>query len=469
MTSDITDDFIRSVNNYAEHMIVKNSPALSRSRFNRDNWHNFTEYEWLKFLAVIINMGIDKRPSIRDYFSTADNLYTGFYHKMFQRERFETIYSSMLHVGEPGAEDKNKIEPFVNSLTERFQFAFTPNQSVSIDEMIIGWKGRWRYKMFNAAKPYKYHIKSFGLVDSGTGYVLNLLTYYGANTSYDPEADPNGGMAIKIFDTLLKHLGKGYHIYADRWYTTRALIDHLLDQGQYYTGTVQNNRVGFPKALKTIVLKHMQSKYWMLQDKILCLTWKDKKAKKPVILASTSATAEDVTVQRGKVKPGAIHAYNYSMNGCDRADQMIGYYGIHTRRTKKWWKKIFYWSLEITTVNAYILWCLTRPPTMKKHEMTLKSFKQRVIDELCCKASAIRPDPTRTIFTKPGRPRLSNPIERLEGAKHCIAYTEQDRRCKVCSTPKQVKRCNFICKGCEGHPHLHPKHCFEIWHTKVNF
>ncbi|KAK0067076.1 piggyBac transposable element-derived protein 4 [Biomphalaria pfeifferi] len=106
---------------------------------------------------------------------------------------------------------------------------------------------------------------------------------------------------------------------------------------------------------------------------------------------------------------------------------------------------------------------------MKKHEMTLKSFKQRVIDELCCKASAIMPDPTRTIFTKPGRPRLSNSIERLEGAKHCIAYTEQDRRCKVCSTPKQVKRCNFICKGCEGHPHLHPKHCFEIWHTKVHF
>ncbi|KAK6964301.1 PiggyBac transposable element-derived protein 4 [Biomphalaria glabrata] len=105
------------------------------------------------------------------------------------------------------------------------EFAFTPYQSVSIDEMIIGWKRRCgRYKMFNAAKPYKNHIKSFGLVD------------YGANTPYNPEADPNGGMAIKIFDTLLNHLGKGYYVYADKGFefTIFYIKDNTI-QGQYKT------------------------------------------------------------------------------------------------------------------------------------------------------------------------------------------------------------------------------------------
>ncbi|XP_059165630.1 piggyBac transposable element-derived protein 4-like [Physella acuta] len=233
-------------------------------------------------------------------------------------------------------------------------------------------------------------------------------------------------MAIKIFDTLLSQLGKGYHIFADRWYTTRALIDHLMDKKMYYTGTVQINRVGFPKALKLIKLQHMESRYWMHEDKILCVTWKDKKAKKPVIMASTKAIVDNAITKNDTVKPAVIHDYNFNMNGCDRADQMIGYYGVHNRKTRKWWKKIFYWILEVTTVNAFILHRLTRPPSadIKRHDKTLKSFKFRLVDELCRNASLLMPDPTTRIFAKPGRPRLGNPLERLEGAKHCVVYTD---------------------------------------------
>lgn len=112
----------------------------------------------------------------------------------------------------------------------------------------MGWKGRWKYKQFNASKPHKYHVKSFGLVDSSTGYVLIILTYYGTDTSYDPtlEVASNGSNAIKIFHTLLQPVGTGYHIFTDRRYTTRQLVDYLLEKGYNYTGTVQMNRIIFP-------------------------------------------------------------------------------------------------------------------------------------------------------------------------------------------------------------------------------
>ncbi|KAI0225562.1 hypothetical protein LSAT2_023699, partial [Lamellibrachia satsuma] len=61
-----------------------------------------------------------------------------------------------------GAEPKEKIEPFMNELIKEFQAAFYPFENVAIDKMVIGWKGRWKYKQFNAAKPKKYHIKTFG-------------------------------------------------------------------------------------------------------------------------------------------------------------------------------------------------------------------------------------------------------------------------------------------------------------------
>jgi hypothetical protein len=143
------------------------------------------------------------------------------------------------------AEKKAKIERFMDSLVDNFSKAFTPYQQVSIDEMIVGFKGRWAYKQYNQSKPHKYHIKSFGLVDSTTGYVMRILTYYGADTSYHSSSDREGGVAIKIFGTLLNDIGRGYHIYADRWYTTKALLVFLHKEKYYYKGTVASNRIGF--------------------------------------------------------------------------------------------------------------------------------------------------------------------------------------------------------------------------------
>ncbi|GFR98905.1 PiggyBac transposable element-derived protein 4 [Elysia marginata] len=111
---------------------------------------------------------------------------TPFYGQMFARERFETLYSTRLHVGAPDAEGKNKTEPF-NMLITQFNVALhrtNMSQWMRI-EMVLGFKGRFAPKQYYAAKPKK-HIKSFGLVDSSTGYVCNILTYFGANTSYDP-------------------------------------------------------------------------------------------------------------------------------------------------------------------------------------------------------------------------------------------------------------------------------------------
>ena len=77
---------------------------------------------------------------------------------------------------------------------------------------------------------HKYHIKTFGLCDSATGYVFDLLLYYGANTSYIPEADQNSQQAVKVFQTLLAHLGRGHEVFADRYYTSHAVLKYLLSK-----------------------------------------------------------------------------------------------------------------------------------------------------------------------------------------------------------------------------------------------
>ena len=82
-------------------------------------------------------------------------------------------------------------------------------KDLSLDEMVVGFKGRFRYKQYNATKPSKYHIKTFGLCDSETGYVCNMFTYYGSETPYHPDSDPDGSMGEKIWlrDTISSLLG----------------------------------------------------------------------------------------------------------------------------------------------------------------------------------------------------------------------------------------------------------------------
>ena len=154
------------------------------------------------------------------------------------------------------------------------------------------------------------------------------------------------------------------------WYTTKALLDYSLRNRFYITATVRADRKGFPPALKGLKLKHMEQWYWLTADKSTMVSaFLEKKAKKHVIMAWTDSCNDSITV-KGKTggtreKPSMVCDYNNFMNGCDRTDQAIGYYGLHSRRSRKWWKRFFFWALEITINNAYILFKMTldRPLT----------------------------------------------------------------------------------------------------------
>lgn len=326
--------------------------------------------------------------------------------------------------------------------------------------MVVKWKGRSKYKMYNPNKPEKYHLKTFGLCDSVTGYTYNLLIYFGKDTSYNVDMDT--GQSEKVFEYLLRPLGSGHHIYADRYYTTYNLVNYLSARNTYYTGTLMSNRKGFPKEIMNLNIKHMESEYHRSDNGILLCAWKDKKARKPVIAVSTFAIKNETEVQnkRGKsiVKPEIINDYNNSMNGCDRMDQMLSYYNIFNRRTVKWWKRLFIWCIEVTQINAFILYCLTRDEGTKA--TSLKQFKTMLMKDMLIQAEKFIPDNHKHhVVHKPGAKLM-----RVPGPSHVVKWVENDRNCVVCSTPQKRKRTNFMCTSCNAY--LHPKSCFESFHEK---
>ena len=99
---EVEETLVRMVNEYGAMRKQQNLPAKRRSLIAR--WEDTNKSEMRKFVAVVIQMGIDKRPSIKKYWSGSAQYSTPWFRSMFARERFELLYHSMLHASELNAE-----------------------------------------------------------------------------------------------------------------------------------------------------------------------------------------------------------------------------------------------------------------------------------------------------------------------------------------------------------------------------
>ncbi|KAI8771552.1 piggyBac transposable element-derived protein 4-like [Biomphalaria glabrata] len=456
---------VDSINDYAKIVIQKHNPPTVRSTFN--NWTDTNVAEMYKFLAVFISIGLQNKKSVRDFWSNKDIYYQPWFNTMFTRARFELLFFSMMHVGEAVSVGKDKVEPFVKMMCSNFQKAFYPFEEVAIDEMVIGFKGRFGPLQYNPSKPEKHDIKNYGLCDSSTGYVINLITYYGSDTSYSDSSNSITSHAVKIFDTLLQPLQSGHHIFADRYYTSTDLLEYLTQKRFYYTGTVNLARKNFPAELKKQKLRHRETQFYKSVGSIdaLCVAWQDKKAKKPCIMVSTKSTNRIINVQQKRSvveKPEMVHDYNMMMNGCDRADQMLSYYSVHSRKSMKWWKKVFFWILEIAQINALIIYNATQVTCdQPSKKLSLKKFKETLIDGLVDAATALGDVPRQV------KVKTVKADSKIAPGPHLVHYEENDRPCVYCKSQSQRKRTRFFCSGCPSQPRLCVKHCFRLYHEDL--
>src|SRR5204862_240501 len=58
---------------------------------------------------------------------------------------------------------------------------------------------------------------------------------------------------------------------------------------------------------------------------------------------------------RPVTKPMAIEQYTQKMGGVDRADKKIANY-LNQHRSLKWWKKVFFYFIEVSFSNSLIIW-----------------------------------------------------------------------------------------------------------------
>lgn len=187
-------------------------------------------------------------PTERHYWRAKSIMYHHpFFGETMARNRFEGILRS-LRFYDPNrtVAKKDKISSIITHCVENFKEAYSPAKQLSIDEALVGFKGRISYKQHIPMKRRRFGLKLYELTSS-SGYVLNIILYTGKGTVKGSKK----GYAYSVVHTLLKdYLGKGHAVYLDNYYTSIPLAKSLYKRGTEITGTLHLNKVGIPEPLK---------------------------------------------------------------------------------------------------------------------------------------------------------------------------------------------------------------------------
>lgn len=223
------------------------------------------------------------------------------------------------------------------------------------------------------------------------------------------------------------YLDKGRHLFTDRFYSSIPLALALESRNTSFTGTLVKNRVDLPDEIRWHLHLKQGEVVAFRYNSMLALAWRAETKKNPVLMLSTEGSASMVDVPRRRSrqppqpKPVVVHTYNQHMNGVDIADQHSVYYSF-LRKTIKWWRKMFFWLIETSVVNSFIMYKIVLSPSKPNH----LAYRRTVVESYA----------SRYISAAPPRRRLSCPHgqdqpdpERLNGRLHLLGKSSSLHDC----------------------------------------
>ncbi|KAM3876247.1 piggyBac transposable element-derived protein 4-like [Diretmus argenteus] len=365
---------VEQTNTYAEQCIaVLHQLHLPISRVNA--WVPLTVVELKRFLGLLFLTGLIKKPSIAEYWSVDVALETPYFRKTMPRNRFQLIWR-FIHFSDnrevDGSDPLHKVRLVLDLLLSKFREMYWPSHNISLDEGMLLWRGRLRFKVYNPAKPVKYGIKSYILCDSENGYCYSMKPYCGTSSTLQD--------TVRFLVDGLE--GFGHRLWMDNFYNSESMCRLLLSLHIDSGGTLRVNR-GEPPSIRQVSMSDLAvgERRALHNDAVMVLAWRDKRI---VRMISTFHTDEMRTVevrQKGQServpqrKPACVVDYNQYMNGVDRLDQKISYYPF-IRKMAKWSSKFVAYLMEIAMSNAFIIYRECNPTASCK---TLKDFTLSVI------------------------------------------------------------------------------------------
>jgi hypothetical protein len=430
--------------------ITINTNLYATSKQAPAGWATTPGEVWM-FISVYIFMGIVNLPRLHMYWEGQWS--QSYVVKAFTRDRFKELLR-YFHIAEPtpaGVKQDvvDKIKPLYDHCLTVFPEYFSPSEYLTLDEIMVRFKGRSPIITVIKMKPTPIGYKLYAVASDG--YLLTFQLYKG-----------KGGYAVKqavihhtVMQLVQRWIGSNRILYTDNLYTSPSLCRDLLKKGLRSCGTYRANRAGLPAGVKDAIksLGEGETKAWQ-SGQLGCLVWRDKG---PVQMLSTHHRVDDMVtfdLDRGPnrpptvTKPRVVLDYNVGKCGVDTVDQLRQYYAMQ-RRSRKNWPSLAWWLIDMCVINSYTLWRLDT-----RADITQFDFRQALLKQI---PAAFPPTLTRTHIV-PSPPLYTT----ADG--HWPKHVAKRRDCAHCSEGRGHRvRSNFVCESCEVYLCADP--CFKQWHV----
>lgn len=184
----------------------------------------------------------------------------------------------------------------------RMELLFNPDRDICIDEQLVPYRGRCRFKQYIPSKPAKYGLKIWAVCDVKTSYAWRLQVYTG---KAGDRAEVNQGMRVAL--ELTEGL-RGNVVTCDNFFTSFALGEELLRRKIALVGTIRKNRTELPPQLLQTRGRATFSSVFAFTLRHTIVSYVPRRGKN-VLLMSTKHRTPDVS-EGQKRKPVIIQDYN---------------------------------------------------------------------------------------------------------------------------------------------------------------
>ena len=213
---------VTEINRYADQWVNSHQEYLRDKKRSRVHaWirqGKTTAAEFLAFIGVVINMGLNKKPNLKAYWdSTNPSQSMPWFKEHFSRDRFQLLLK-FLHFADnenlPGNDDPDyklyKIKPVIDHFQEAFMQFYYPKVDLAIDESMVGYKGKTPH--IRQYMPNKHHAR-WCLSESETGYTSTFEVFKGAHDPQDRRSEE--GVTYHLVLRLMRTaqlLNSGHHL-----------------------------------------------------------------------------------------------------------------------------------------------------------------------------------------------------------------------------------------------------------------
>ena len=238
-----------------------------------NTWRPTDETEMRAFVGIHMLMAVVEMPCYKMYWSSDWLTNLPSIKQIMTRGRFESL-SKYLHCndtsktpprGQPGHDKLSHIRPFIDTVLQQCKTQYNVHRECSVDEAMVGFRGRLAFRQYMPAKPTKFGIKVWALGDSHNGYVGNFQVYTGK-----VEGAAEKGLTNRVVKDMTDDLkGKSHLVVFDNYFSSCVLLQDLEKDQIYCCATTRTNRKDWPPALSKKCIKK-QGEFKIRQGKFSC-------------------------------------------------------------------------------------------------------------------------------------------------------------------------------------------------------